>query len=403
MTSYVNENMYNNPRPPSFLIVRCLLFFGILISPFTALRFGILGVGELCFLAAIISYLLINRGLLRVEYLSLLTLGFWMPFIGISFLGMCYHLLFLEGAHGTIATSVFDLLSYIFITSLLCILGDIRVFGDKGAVTFFFKAHSCLVTALIILYILSLFTPTLFGIQLRYYHYFAPLVDNLHQISMIACVLPFVSLAFWKSRRTISSKVFIFLSLPFLCLMAFESGSSKAAIGVIAGISISLLLIVVRSIFGRVSKLIILLLGAGLLAYATGQRELFTQFFNDIDGGGARAILYAKALLLILESPLVGYGPGPHILAFGGPRDFSDAHNSILTIGLQAGLPGIVLLVILLVRLTNRGFFSPWLIGALASFSVYLSGGDILRRVPIWIILSMIVYLSQRAQKSGSF
>lgn len=402
MSSSALVNIYNNPRSPSFLIVRCFLFCGILISPFTALRFGILGAGELFFLAAITSYLTLSRGSLRVESLSLLTLGFWMPFVGLSFLGMCYHLIFLEGAQGTIGTAIFDLLSYIFIISLLCVLGDIRVFGHNGPVTFFFQAHSCLVTILIILYLLSLFTPTLFGIQLRYYQYFAPLVDNLHQISMIACVLPFVSLAFWESRRTISSKAFILLSLPFLCLMAFESGSSKAAIGVVVGIFISLSLILVRSIFRQGSKLVILLIGTGILALAIGQRELLTLFFNDIDGGGARAILYANAFALIAESPMVGYGPGPHILGFGDSRDFSDAHNSILTIALQAGFPGVVLLVILLVRLVNRVLVCPWLLGAIASFSVYLSGGDVLRRVPIWIILSMVVYLSSRPQRARS-
>jgi len=100
---------------------------------------------------------------------------------------------------------------------------------------------------------------------------------------------------------------------------------------------------------------------------------------------------------------LVGYGPGPHILGLDEVGKFSDAHNSFITLGLQAGLPGIILVAVLFAGFIKRAYFNPWLMGALASFAVYLSGGDILRRIPIWIILIMFVYLSQHERKTRSF
>ena len=404
MSSSVIVNIYNNPRSPSFLIVRWLLLFGIIISPFTALRFGILGVGELCLLTAILSFFLIGRFTLRIENMRFIITGFWIPFIVISLIGACYHFIYLNGVQGTLETAAFDLFSYIFITLLLMILGDIRVFGNQGPLEFFFKVYKYLVSILIILYITSPFTPSLFGFSLKYYDYFAPLVDNTHQISMITCVLPFIGLAFWKSGVTIVSKAFIIGSFPLLCLMAFESGSSKAIIGIILGISVALLLMLLTSVFGRVTKVVTMLLFLATVLYIIFSPQLQQLFslFNDIDGGGARFFLYAEGFRLILESPLVGYGPGPHILRLGEVGRFSDAHNSFITLGLQAGLPGIILVALLFAGFIKRAFSNPWLIGALASFTIYLSGGDILRRVPIWIILSMVVYLSQHEQKARS-
>ena len=345
MNSSANLNIQHKSQAPSFLIVRWFLLFGITISPFTELRFGILGVGELCLLTAILSFFLIGRFTLRIENTRFITTGFWIPFIGISLIGSSYHLIYLNGVQGTLETAALDLLSYTFITLLLMMLGDIRVYGKQGPLEFFFNVYVYLVSILITLYITSLFTPSLFGFQLKYYDYFAPLVDNLHQISMITCVLPFVGLAFWKSRVTIASKAFIIGSFPLLCLMAFESGSSKAMIGVILGISVALCLMLLTSVFGRVTKVATILLFLSIVTYIIFSPQLqllFSLFFNDIDGEGARFFLYTEGFRLILESPLVGYGAGPHILGLEELGKFSDNRYNLFLNYIQANQTPII-------------------------------------------------------------
>ena len=116
-------------------------------------------------------------------------------------------------------------------------------------------------------------------------------------------------------------------------------------------------------------------------------------FFIENDGGNARGDIYFSGLLHVLESPIVGYGPGPHI-EFNGK--FYDAHNTILTVSLHGGFLALMSFIIFFRKLFIVTLSSYFLIAAVGALSIYALGGDVLRRLPVWVMLIGLVMLSRR-------
>ena len=188
--------------------------------------------------------------------------------------------------------------------------------------------------------------------------------------------------------------------------MAIGSGSTKALMGVVVGGGISL----VALLFYRPGEqhrpaikfvMVVFVFFAAFVfvianfSYFNGFLE---RFFLENDGGGARAILYRSGFNHAIESFLVGYGPGSH--APYGPF-FSDAHNTLLTVMLQSGFLGLFSFFILIVVLLYRSADNFFLLGALSSALMYIIGGDVMRRLPIWILLLGISYLAFYCRSSN--
>ena len=79
-----------------------------------------------------------------------------------------------------------------------------------------------------------------------------------------------------------------------------------------------------------------------------------------------------------------------------------------MTILVQAGLLGAVMFIGLTYLAARRVMFSPPLLAALAAILVYGAGGDIMRRLPVWMILFVIVHyggasLKKPVQALGHF
>ena len=60
------------------------------------------------------------------------------------------------------------------------------------------------------LHIVSYFQPNILGLPLRYYVYFTPLVENVHQTAMLLCSLPFLGLFFFTDQGGSHDKDFTF-------------------------------------------------------------------------------------------------------------------------------------------------------------------------------------------------
>ena len=118
---------------------------------------------------------------------------------------------------------------------------------------------------------------------------------------------------------------------------------------------------------------------------------LAIEFFTENDGRSSRETIYKQGFASGLNSPLVGYGPGAHVPY---RQTFWDAHNTTLTIFLQSGLIGILLFVWFNIRLLTKLSINFALFGAITAIGMYIIGGDILRRLPIWIILMGLYYFA---------
>jgi hypothetical protein len=295
---------------------------------------------------------------------------------------------------------IFDLFSYLFIILTIITIGHIAKNNPDFSVTFFRKLFIYWGFIYVILFAISFITPSIFGMPLRYHVYFSPLVNNVHQASMITSAMCFVMLYLGiKSKRSLIKTLF-FIATALFAAMAITSGSTKAMLGVVVGAIVcgvhlvgyrpsgkGRFLINVTTFF--VTMAIILVF---LFSYTDELIFLAVQFFTEADGtDGARQKIYTTGFVSGLNSPLVGFGPGAHVPYRG---TFWDAHNSTLTIFLQAGLIGVLTFVWFNIRILKKSSINFALFGAVAAIGMYIIGGDILRRLPIWIILIGIYYFA---------
>jgi len=388
--------------------VRLIIIIAALVIPFTSLRFGPVGLGEILVVVASALLLVLNGGRIQVNNSVFPLVRFWYVYLFVISVGFAYNIVVLDHASGTFPGAAFDFASYVVILGAIIVLGDRNLFIGTSPERFFTTIFVCWTIAYSALYLLSFVTPQIFGLPLRYYNHFSPLVDNVHQAAMVTAAMPFVMWHLGVLRGPIMFRLFCFGTGALFVKMALESGSTKALVAVIVGGAVSALFIVFGLLTRRggwmlkASALVAVAAASVLLVVANADSivPFATQFFQDNDGAHAREGLYSIGFQHAMDSIIVGYGPGPHILYdfFG---EYSDAHNTILTIVLQGGLVAIIAALMAVYSIAKRTASSAFLIATLSSIAIYMIGGDILRRLPIWIIIVGVLYLSRSANGSA--
>jgi hypothetical protein len=243
-----------------------------------------------------------------------------------------------------------------------------------------------------ILYLLSFWKSSIFGLPLKYYNHFVPFAENLHQISMFLVPLPFIGFNILTKEKLLLKKIFIIMIVVADILMTFSTGSTKASVAIFVGIFILVcakLYLIIQRKYKYLIFAIVPLSIAFLLTYINKLEQYFRLFFVENDGGNARAFLYKDALEIGSQSFVFGLGTGPHLYAIG---QYFDAHQTFATAFLQAGIIGVLLLITLYYKLIRRIIKYPAIVAACSTIFFYSLGGDILRRLPIWIILVLLYY-----------
>jgi hypothetical protein len=386
----------------SRLKVSSLLVVAALISPFTLLRFGLLGVGELIF--ALVFVQQITKGLSAKAFRAMYLTRFWLGFLIVSVIGLLANAWILDRQTSTWPQILFDTGAYVFVFACCYCLERLATHTpfDVGRFTrSFYLASGVVFSAL---YVLSFFVDSIFGLPLKYYGYFVPLAENLHQISMSLVALPFIGLQVAAGERRGMRLVCLSLVLLF-AVMTIATGSAKAALALIAG-AVAMVYSAALSRFGRRFSFQINLLFAamGVAALSLIDWVKFASvLFEEEDVGNIRSYLYTHAAGLVSGSPLVGRGPGPHMQL---DWRFVDAHETFLTVLLQSGLIGLTLFIVLVFRLYRATLYQPPLFAAFSALMIYAAGGDILRRLPAWICLFIVLYwsrdLSERKRRGVS-
>lgn len=376
-----------------------ILVFAVTISLFTQLRIAFFGVGEVLILIVFLSYL--ARPVKRTHLRQFVFSGFWVVYIFLSMLGAAVNTFVLENPTGTFEQMMFDLAAYTFVL-IACFTFEKMYFDGlldlrKFLIALFYFSGSVLAG----LYILSFFTSSLFGIPLNDYDHFAPLVNNVHQVSMYLVVLPFVGGQIILSSSGALRLTYAAMLVVAAVSMSFAAATTKADLAIVIG-AVFLVYGYTLSLTGRRFSVPINMLYVGLFLaaiYWLDVASLFREFFMEADPHRAREHLYSNSLNVIADSPLFGHGPGPHVLHSGS---FWDVHQTHLAILLQAGLIGLVLYLGLLVRVLARIRTSPMLLAAFAAVFTYSAGGDILRRLSIWILLLLIYYWKDPGRGNAS-
>jgi len=368
-----------------------ILIFSCIITPFTLLRLGFIGFGEITLLILFLYGL--RRGYLSLKLGELIFSQFWSRFLVISIFGFMFNVLFLSHKTGTFEGMLFDFSAYIMVLiSCMLIEGLIK----KERIHLFYILKNIFIfsgLSFVTLYFVSLYTNVLFGLPLKYHDFFAPLANNLHQTAMIMVPLIFLGLFVFEKEKHKLRKYFYLFIVISLSYVALETGSFKAYIGVVFGWGVYLMLMFFNLFKGKLKNMVIAITAFTLLLLSLSNWQQIEEkaivIFQEEDIGEGRSSLYSNALVVGLTSPIVGLGPGPHI--FKGNK-FWDSHETFLTVFIQSGIIGLLLLLVLVFRIFKKMTREPALLAAVLPIFIYLLGGDIMRRLPVWLLLLFIYY-----------
>ncbi len=365
-----------------------LTVFAMIVAPLTSLRFWYIGVAEIFFIALMLRNFVATW---KKSYLKRMVISrFWLPYLFFILVGFLYkNLIGIETSSSE--SIIFDLLAYIVVMIACVNVEFLVVSGRLNA--FLLMRHVFYFASILfsILFVISTFTPTLFGFPLLYYDYFSPLVLNLHHFSMFMSPLIFIGYFIFKGERGVGMLLAGALVVVDV-VMVFNSGSFKAVAGFFVGVFICCVLPIYDSIKTNNNLKVIFWVGMFTFFYfflLVGGWEVFRVIFDEADSGGGRTALYYDGFLLALKSFPFGLGPGSHLWS---NYEWSDTHQTLLTCFLQAGIFGVVLISVLYFRIWKRLFYSPELLAAFSTILIYSAGGDIMRRLPTWIFLILLLH-----------
>lgn len=367
-----------------------LIFAGILI-PFTVLRVGYVGLGELTLLILFLYGL--NKGYINRITRDVVFSRFWVQFLIITFFGFAYNIVILNQSTGTVESTVFDFMAYIVIL-ITCLI--IENFYHKDRIDIYeiikriFLISGVLFTAL---YLVSMFTDTIYGLPLKYYDYFAPFVTNLHQTAMFMAPMPFIGLLIIRNEKRPIIRFFSLVLILIFSYLVVQTGSFKALVGLTLGWAVYFVLEFVKLFKGRMKNAVIVSLISIIIFLGVVNSpvlyEIFFAIFNAEDLASGRSSLYSNAIDVALTSPLVGLGPGAHIYQAG---QFWDSHETFITVFLQGGAIGLIFFLFLLYKIFKNFIKITSLLAASIPILIYALGGDIMRRLPIWLLLLLLYY-----------
>ncbi len=221
------------------------IVFSLIISSFTLLRFGIMGFGEVALLLLFFST--IKLSLTRTELLKheFSFTRFWGVFICCTIVGFMYNYFSLGFVSSTLASVVFDFGAYMFIFLSLIAIQSLLVRNKIDAYSILKYTFLYGGAILSILFVMSLFSSQIFNLSLKSGPHFAPLVENLHQISMLIAPMTLVGFIVLQHEKKKRVRNLVFLLIFMFIIMSFSSGSFKAYVGVVLG----LLFVAISSVF----------------------------------------------------------------------------------------------------------------------------------------------------------
>jgi hypothetical protein len=281
---------------------------------------------------------------------------------------------------------VFDLFAYVFIFIVIFSAENElknKKIEPESILRIFFYSYGLITTAI---FSMSFKVSELYGFPIRTGPFFSPLVDNLHQASMILMLLPFIGLYLLRGSELLLEKFVIALLSLSSVVMTISTGSFKAIFGMMLG---GVLYVIFSGFFKLpfyvkfATLMISISVAASSLYLEPSQHLIFA--FQELDGGGARSYMYSEALRLVSSTVIFGRGPGAHIFY---NNTWSDTHQTFLSVLLQTGVIGLCLLVyFFLILMKNTWERDRLIFFSFVPILVYALGGDLMRRLPIWLLL----------------
>lgn len=383
-------------KPRAFIrLITVVMVF----APFTQLRVWRIGITEVCSLLIVAQVLLSNDTRVRLKGgPHFVFTKFWVVFILLSSLGLGLNYLVLPYPSGTVSSMLFDLTSYA-LNMLVCfgIEASIWKYTEVDLWDALRKVFLWTSSILLALFLVSRFRSSIFGFSITHYARFRPLAQNVHHVSMIVAPLSFTGLRALVLEKRIVHRVLLLVLVVSDAIITVSMGALKGVLGLLVGAAASVLIMLYRKVSDRRLRVCLLLLAVAVsllvfCLYAPQITQLAVDFFQSQDIGGGRQWLYRVSVEKVLRSPVVGYGPGAHVDSAVEPDANADSHQTFLTVALQGGLFAVAAYIVLHYRIFLFCVQSPGIFGAYVSILVYALGGDIMRRLPMWVFLMLLYY-----------
>lgn len=388
------------------IIFKYLIVLALIFGPFTDFRIGKIGVSEVATLTLVLLVIMQDPKMDLWDSKHFVFSRFVFFWILMSLFGLVFNVIVLDFVSGTMNSVVFNLLSNV-IVFLTCFALELLFYNYK------IDINQLLATAFywqsiifIILYGLSQVTDQLGPFNLIVEGVFQPISANLHHGAMSILPLPFIGLEMVLKQDKLWLKLLTFLLVLSQVYISLDMESGSVLLGLAIGFG-SLTVLLILQLFDSIGiklKILTLMGAVGVIA-VTLARDTFFPFlikvFEEEDGGGARTHLWSVVIGKIIRNPFMGYGPGAH-----GPGNssggYQDAHQSILTVGVQSGILPMLLYIRLLIRILIQLFTSPFAFAAILSIYGYIVTTDINRRLPMWIIMILMYYraLNQEGEEA---
>jgi hypothetical protein len=282
---------------------KCLVFT-ICILPFTQLRFGLIGVGEIILIILFLSRL--RKPIFNIFKKDFIFTKFWACFLILSSLGFLFNFFILGHETGTISSMLFDFSTYIIILMSCFTFENYNLTRSVDFKNIFKSIFLISGSILTVLYIISLTFSSIFGLSLRYFGFFVPLSNNLHQVAMSMSTLPFIGIFIIEGEKNKFKKLFYFFLVLLLGIMIYETGSFKAFAGLILGV-VYYIFTKFMNFFNKIYRtyfyafvlvIVVIICTINFELYY----NILSLIFEQEDGGGTRGDLYSKGLSLGLSS-----------------------------------------------------------------------------------------------------
>jgi len=383
----------NKSKICTFLIVIAMIF-----SPFTKIRVGYIGVTEISSLFFIILCLFSRKMKFKLKLTNyFIFTKFWLIFMLLNFVGLFYNYVILGHLSGTVSGMYFDTMAYILV-GFVCFSLELFIYNYNRIEIWNIlkKIYIYSSSILLLLFIIKQFTPSILGYSLVYGNYFRPIAINIHHTAIAITPLPFLGFKLLFSSNKIYKKVLILLLIISNFVIIESTGSVKAVLALIFGSIVFVYFLISNSISYKKKRIllflsIIIIVTVFLLIYSTQIVKYIIYFFQKSDIAGAREALYTYSFNKFLKSPFLGYGPGPHS-AIEGMEIVYDAHQSFITVALQGGFLALIAFIALYIKIFKICIIDPYILGSYTSIVIYSIGGDILRKLSLWILLVLFYY-----------
>lgn len=384
-------------------VINYVLVIIICIVSFVSLRFSFCGLGELLMLFLSFYVLCICKLYRKNMGLSLVS-NFWFTLWIFLILGVVFNIYLDYDILLGPQIMLFDALSYFFVL-MACVTIEKAYNWDLINPYFVLKKGFFYLSYIfVILYFLSFWLRSIgtFPLFYLYTNRFCPLNENPHVANMMFVLFPFVGLYILSREKFIGMKrILIYFLILMNIIMAVATDISKTNVCFLGGF---IGLFVARYLRGKSILCILSLCLFFVILFILASINFdIVQYFCDLfienDYGGGRVNRYSAALNISESSFLVGYGPGAHILSGG---TFTDAHSTIFTLLLQSGIIGVTLFVSFYFRLMKKSWAIPEIFAIFMSLLGYVLFSDIMRRLPVWIILVLIVCVLNQEIERGN-